>query len=62
MMLLYEDAVNEAKFAFKGLTGKIKIGILSGLKINAFLPDYLDFMEKIIRTLRLFFCGSVLLN
>ena len=46
MMLLYEDAVSEAKFAFKGLTGKIKIGILSGLKINSFLPDYLDFMEK----------------
>lgn len=45
-MLLYEDAVSEAKFAFKGLTGKIKIGILSGLKINSFLPDYLDFMEK----------------
>lgn len=42
----YQSGVINAQTTFKGLTGTLSIGVLSGLKVEGFLPNLLEYMAS----------------
>lgn len=43
---LYEESVREAVLAFQGMTETLSIGVLDGLKIDSYLPDFLAWLQE----------------
>lgn len=42
----FQNGIIKAQTIFKGLTGKLSIGVLSGLKVEKILPSLLEYMEE----------------